>query len=111
MSLETQDETPILERIIGTPEEIRVSGRTNVQDLAWSIVKKHEECNRVCLVGIGTQAVNQPVKAVAVANSRSASHGLVFTTMPAMQDVEIDTGTGESVERTVIKLFLVPYTW
>ncbi len=99
-------------RVVQAQEEIRVSGRTSVPDLAWSIVKTHSENKRVVLVGIGTQAVNQAVKAVAVANSRNASHGIVFTALPAMQDVKIkDDETGQEVERTVIKLTLLPYQW
>lgn len=91
-------------------EEVRVSGRTNCSDLAWAICKTHEKQRRVCLIGIGTQAVSQAVKAIAIANSRSASHGIVFTALPAMVDVQIaDENSGQSVERTVMKLTLVPY--
>lgn len=93
-------------------EEVRVSGRTNVQDLAWAICKTHEDGKRVCLVGIGTQAISQAVKAVAIANSRGASHGVVMSALPSMVDVQIaDESTGQSVERTVVKLTLIPYSW
>lgn len=98
-----------LVRAEAPPEEIRVSGRTNVQSLAWTVYKTHEEGKRVVLLGIGTQAINQAVKAVAIANSRGASHGIIFTILPAMQDVVIAGQEGEELERTVIKMTLIPY--
>lgn len=101
----------IIRRVLAETKELRVSGRTNVQNLAWSIVQTFEEEKRkVCLVAIGTQAVNQAVKAISIANSRSASHGIIFMALPAMQDVTIEDH-GNKVERTVLKLILVPYEW
>ena len=106
-------DVPHLVRVVREVDEIRVSGRTNVQDLAWAVTKRMDAAGgvRVCLTAIGTQAVNQAVKAIAIANSRTAAHGVVCTALPAMEDVEIDVGESETIERTVIKLILVPYTW
>ena len=103
--------TEVIHRVMSGTKELRVSGRTNVQNLAWSIVQTFaDEKRKVTLVAIGTAAVNQAVKAVAVANSRAASHGVIFTALPAMLDIEIEDN-GAKVERTVLKLILVPYSW
>lgn len=89
----------------------RVSSTANVSDLAWSVAKALEEGFRPILVGIGVQAVSQAVKAVAVANSRVASQGKVFSVLPAFENLMIDDPEqpGSKKERTVIKLVLIPY--
>lgn len=98
-------------RVARSEETIRVSSRTNVKDLAWAITKEHMAGKSVCLLAIGVQAVNQAVKAIAVANGRGAAHGRVLTALPALESITISNDQGESVERTLVKLVLVPYTW
>lgn len=88
----------------------RVAGTANVHDLAWAISKGLEEGHRPVLIAIGVQAITQAVKAIAVANSRVASQGKIFTVLPAFENVMIpNQQTKVNEERTVMKLILVGY--
>lgn len=63
-------------------EVLKVAGTTNTSRLASTIVKIYEN-NETCeLVAIGAGAVNQAIKAVAVANGLVGSNGISFSVKP-----------------------------
>jgi len=82
-------------------EVLRVSSKSNPTDVAGAIagILRDNKEQAVELRGIGAGAVNQAVKAIAIARGYVAPSGLNLVVTPGFLDVEID---GE--ERTAIKL-------
>lgn len=80
---------------------IRVKSASDVKALAGSITKSLEEGNEVEVQSIGAGAVNQAVKAIAMARGFIAPKG---------KDVIVRPGFGETMidgkEKTVIKQFV-----
>jgi stage V sporulation protein SpoVS len=61
---------------------LRVANVTDVHRLATAIRKNMEEQDRVVLSCVGVTTVNSAVKATAIANGTTASHGYVFQLLP-----------------------------
>ncbi len=76
-----------------TPEEIlRVSGGTSAHDLAAAISHGVYDGKRLVLRAIGAGAVNQAVKAVAIAQSFVGSRGLILSVRPGFAEVAMKDG-------------------
>lgn len=82
---------------------LKVSSRSRSTAVAGAIAGVVREHGRAEVQAIGAGAVNQAVKAVAIARSYLALDGLDVICIPAFADVEI----GEQ-ERTAIKLIVEP---
>jgi stage V sporulation protein S len=82
---------------------LRVAGGSNSSKVAGALFKYLEEGNDVSLIGMGAGAVNQMVKAVAIARGIAAPHGYNLSCIPAFRD-EIVNG----VSKTAIVVSIIP---
>lgn len=84
-------------------EVLKVSTKSNPNSVAGALAAILKERNIVEMQAIGAGAINQAVKAVAIARGFVAPSGKDIVCVPAFTDIEID---GE--ERTAIKLIVQP---
>ncbi|MCI6277244.1 MAG: stage V sporulation protein S [Clostridium sp.] len=84
-------------------EVLKVSTKSNPNSVAGALAAILKEKNTVEIQAIGAGAINQAVKAVAIARGFVAPAGKDIVCIPAFTDIEID---GE--ERTAIKLIVQP---
>jgi len=66
---------------LGEPVTLKVAGGSNCSSVAGALVKYMQEKSRVSLMAIGAGAVNQMMKALAIARGMAGSSGvdLAFT--------------------------------
>ena len=84
-------------------EVLKVSTKSNPNSLAGALAAILKEKSLVEIQAIGAGAINQAVKAVAIARGFVAPSGKDIVCIPAFTDIQID---GE--ERTAIKLIVQP---
>ncbi|MCR4403288.1 MAG: stage V sporulation protein S [Firmicutes bacterium] len=84
-------------------EVLKVSSKSNPNSVAGALAGVLRERGFAEVQAIGAAALNQAVKAVAIARGFVAPSGMDLVMIPAFADVEID---GE--ERTAIKLIVQP---
>lgn len=84
-------------------EVFKVSAKSNPSSVAGALAGAIRERGRAELQAIGAGAINQAIKAVAIARGYVAPGGLDLICIPAFIDIAID---GE--ERTAIKLIVEP---
>ena len=84
-------------------EVLKVSTKSNPNSVAGSLAAIIKERNTVEIQAVGAGAINQAVKAIAIARGFVAPSGKDIVCIPAFTDIEID---GE--ERTAIKLIIQP---
>ena len=82
-------------------EVLRVSTKSNPNSVAGALAGVLGEKGTAELQAVGAGALNQAVKAVAIARGFVAPSGIDLVCVPAFADIEID---GE--ERTAIKLII-----
>ena len=82
-------------------EVLRVSTKSNPNSVAGALAGVLREKGTAELQAVGAGALNQAVKAIAIARGFVAPSGFDFVCVPAVADIEID---GE--ERTAIKLII-----
>src|SRR3989442_10340334 len=82
---------------------LKVAAKSNPTAVAGAIAGVLREKGTAELQAIGAAAINQAVKAVAIARGYVAPSGLDLVCVPAFADVQID---GE--DRTAIKLIVSP---
>jgi stage V sporulation protein S len=82
---------------------LKVSSKSNPNSVAGALAGVLRERGIAELQAIGAGALNQAVKAVAIARGFVAPSGVDLVCIPAFTDIEID---GE--ERTAIKLIVEP---
>ena len=82
-------------------EVLRVSTKSNPNSVAGALAGVLRETGTAELQAVGAGALNQAVKAVAIARGFVAPSGIDLVCVPAFADIEID---GE--ERTAIKLII-----
>lgn len=82
-------------------EVLRVSTKSNPNSVAGALAGVLREKGTAELQTVGAGALNQAVKAVAIARGFVAPSGIDLVCVPAFADIEID---GE--ERTAIKLII-----
>jgi stage V sporulation protein S len=80
---------------------IKVSGRSRTSAVAGAIAGVFREHKHVEVQAIGASAINQAVKAMALAKSYLAEDGFAIVFVPEFVDVEID----EKI-RTAIKFVI-----
>lgn len=76
---------------------LRVSGGTSAHDLAAAISHMVYDGKKPVLRAIGAGAVNQAVKAVAIAQSFVGSRGLILSMRPGFQEVAMQDGTTTAI--------------
>jgi len=84
-------------------EVLKVSTKSNPNSVAGALAAIIKEKNIVEIQAVGAGAINQAVKAIAIARGFVAPSGKDIVCVPAFTDIIID---GE--ERTAIKLIVQP---
>ena len=84
-------------------EVLKVSAKSNPNSVAGALAGVLREKGHAEMQAIGAGALNQAVKAVAIARGFVAPSGMDLICIPAFTDIVID---GE--ERTAIKLLVQP---
>lgn len=84
-------------------EVLKVSSKSNPNSVAGALTGVLKEIGSAEIQAIGAGALNQAIKAVAIARGFVAPSGIDLVCVPAFTDIEID---GE--ERTAIKLIVQP---
>ena len=84
-------------------EVLKVSTKSNPNLVAGALAAIIKEKNVVEIQAVGAGAINQAVKAIAIARGFVAPSGKDIVCIPAFTDIQID---GES--RTAIKLIVQP---
>lgn len=93
----------IYEGVVIEVDVLKVSAKSDPNSVAGALAGVLREQGRAVLQAIGAGALNQGVKAVAIARGYVAPSGIDLICIPAFTDIEID---GE--ERTAIKLIIEP---
>ena len=84
-------------------EILKISSKSNPNSVAGAIAGLVKESNKAEMQAIGAGALNQAVKAVAIARGFVAPGGIDLVCVPAFTDIFI-----EGEERTAIKLIIEP---
>ena len=84
-------------------EVLKVASKSNPNSVAGALAGILREKGKTELQVIGAGAVNQSIKAIAIARGFVAPSGIDLVCIPAFTDIEID---GE--ERSAIKLIVEP---
>lgn len=84
-------------------EVLKVSAKSNPNSIAGALAGVVRERGTAEIQAIGAGALNQAVKAVAIARGFVAPSGMELICIPAFTDVQI-----EGEERTAIKLIVEP---
>ena len=84
-------------------EVLKVSTKSNPNSVAGALAAIIKEKNVVEIQAVGAGAINQAVKAIAIARGFVAPSGKDIVCIPSFTDIQID---GES--RTAIKLIVQP---
>ena len=82
-------------------EPLRVSAKSQPKSVAGAIAATVNDFDKAEIVAVGAGAVNQAIKAIAIARGFMAPRGIDLVVIPAFNNVEID-----GVTRTSIKLFV-----
>lgn len=82
-------------------ETIKVSSKSNPNSVAGALANVFREKSSVEMQAIGAGALNQAIKAIAIARGFVAPSGKNLVCIPAFVDILID-----SEERTAIKLIV-----
>ena len=82
-------------------ETLKVSTKSNPNSVAGALANVFKEHGCVEIQAIGAGALNQAIKAIAIARGFVAPMGDNLVTIPAFSDIEID---GE--KKTAIKLII-----
>ena len=82
-------------------ETIKVSSKSNPNSVAGALANVFREKSSVEMQAIGAGALNQAIKAIAIARGFVAPSGKNLVCIPAFTDISID-----SEERTAIKLIV-----
>ena len=82
---------------------LKVGSKSDPNKVAGALAGTIRESKRAEIQTIGAGALNQAIKAIAIARGYLAPAGLDIWCYPAFVDVQIDSN-----ERTAIKLFVEP---
>ena len=80
---------------------LKVSAKSNPNSVAGALANVLRENKRAEIQAVGAGAINQAIKAIAIARGFVAPNGKNLVCIPAFSDISID---GE--ERTAIKLIV-----
>ena len=82
-------------------EILKVSSKSNASSVAGALANVFRDKGIVEIQAVGAGAINQAIKAIAIARGLVAPNGKNLVCIPAFSDISID---GE--ERTAIKLIV-----
>jgi stage V sporulation protein S len=86
-----------------TTMTLKVAGTSVPAKVATSIVKNIQEGNDVETISIGAGALNQAVKAIAIARGLAAPQGWDLTVRPGFLDLTIDGEIKTALRLLIIK--------
>ena len=84
-------------------ELLKISSKTRPVSLAGALTGVVREQGRAEMQAVGAGAVNQAVKAIAIARGYLAPSGIDLVCIPAFVDVKID-----DTEKTAIRFIVLP---
>ncbi len=84
-------------------ETLKVAAKSNPNSVAGALAGVIREQGKVEMQAIGAGALNQAIKAVAIARGYMAPSGIDLVCIPAFVDLQI-----EGEEKTAIKLIVGP---
>jgi stage V sporulation protein S len=84
-------------------ETLRVSSKSKPNTVAGAIAGVIREQGQVELQTVGAGALNQAIKAIAIARGFLAPSGIELACVPSFSDIDID-----GAERTAIRLLVRP---
>jgi stage V sporulation protein S len=93
----------IKEKEVNFVEVLKVSSKSNPNAVAGALAGVIRERGNAEIQAIGAGAVNQSIKAVAIARGFVAPSGIDLICIPAFTDIQI-----EGEERTAMKLIIEP---
>lgn len=82
-------------------EKLKVSSKSNPNSVAGALANVYREKGSVEIQAVGAGALNQAIKAIAIARGFLAPTGVNLVCIPAFSDISI-----EGEERTAIKLLI-----
>ena len=82
-------------------ETLKVGTKSNPNSVAGALANALKQMDKIEMQAIGAGALNQAIKAIAIARGFVAPSGKNLVCIPAFQDISID---GE--ERTAIKIIV-----
>lgn len=82
-------------------ETLKVSSKSNPNSVAGALANAFRSSGKVEIQAVGAGALNQAVKAIAIARGFLAPSGKNIVCIPALADISI-----EGEERTAIKLII-----
>lgn len=82
---------------------MKVSAKSNPNSVAGALAGTIREVGEAEIQAIGAGALNQAIKAIAIARGFVAPQGIDLITIPAFIDIELN-----EEERTAIKLIVKP---
>lgn len=82
-------------------EILKVSSKSNPNSVAGAIAGMVRETNKVELQAIGAGAVNQTMKAIAIARGFVAPMGVDLICIPAFAEIEVDNEDRTCMKFTV----------
>lgn len=85
-------------------KKLRVSSKTNINSLAGAVAGTVREDGKVTLQCIGAGALNQGIKAIAVARGFLAPQGIEICVLPGFVDLEVNGEERTSIVLEVRKL-------
>ena len=81
---------------------LKVSAKSNPASVAGALASIIREAGKAEMQAIGAGAINQAVKAIAIARGYVAPNGIDMVCVPAFVDIMID-----GAEKTAIKFFVL----
>lgn len=85
---------------------LKVANTTDLTKLSYAVQRNVEEGTRVVISCVGTQTINQAVKAVIIANGRVALNGYVLLLLPSFHP---ETRGDNDVEYTVVRFIVIKH--
>lgn len=101
---------PELDQQVPVPGEdglLRVGASSNTQMLASAIAHAIYDAHQVDIRAIGAGAVNQAVKAIAVARGYTGPRGFNIACSPGFANVKSSDGSGNDITAMVLHVFVI----
>ena len=83
--------------------EFKVSSKSNPNSVAGAIIGESNENKEIILICIGAGAVNQAIKAVAIARGYAAPSGIDFSISPSFKTIYINDDEVSAVSLKINK--------
>lgn len=82
-------------------EILKISSKSNVNSVAGALTAQIKECEKSEMQVVGAGALNQAIKAIAIARGFVAPMGINLVCIPAFTEVEIDNENKSAIKLIV----------